>query len=65
MQKAAEELGIEVDAAIAKCGGKAKYEGGMKDRMRDRMEFSLSELNRHYNVDEDILKLFDTLFEHM
>jgi len=60
-QTAAEALAVEVDNAIAKCCWGNKYEGGIKDRM----EFSLSELNRYYNVDEDILKLLDKIFEHM
>jgi len=58
---AAEALAIEVEDAITKCCGENRHEGGMKDRM----EFSLSELNRNYNVDENILKLFNTIFEHM
>ncbi|SEW30959.1 hypothetical protein [[Clostridium] fimetarium] len=72
-QIAAQELAIEVDDAIAKCCGENRHEGGIKEgvknrikeAIKDRMEFSLAELNHYYNIDDDVVKLFHTLFEHM
>ena len=60
-QNAAEALAMEVDEAMIRCCEKITLTGGIKERM----QYSLWELNRKYDVDEDIMKIFIDLFEHM
>jgi len=60
-QNAAEAPAMEVDEAMIRCCGKITLTGGIKERM----QYSLWELNRKYDVDEDIMKIFIDLFEHM